>query len=71
MNNEESVRNAVIRLLRCAGFAARGFASGEEFLESWHFDRPDFLPLDLSNCCTNGKSVAAAQGGWRWMLSHE
>jgi len=47
VDDEESVRKAVVRVLRAAGFAARAFASGTEFLESWHFDRPDCLILDL------------------------
>jgi FixJ family two-component response regulator len=47
VDDEDSVRNAVVRVLRAAGFGARGFASGSEFLKSWHFDRPDCLVLDL------------------------
>jgi FixJ family two-component response regulator len=47
VDDEESVRKAVVRVLQAAGFAARAFASGAEFLESWHFDRPDCLVLDL------------------------
>ena len=47
VDDEDSVRKAVLRVLRAAGFSARGFASGTEFLNSWHFDRPDCLVLDL------------------------
>ncbi len=47
VDDEDSVRNAVLRVLRAAGFRARGFPSGAEFLDSWHFDRPDCLVLDL------------------------
>jgi FixJ family two-component response regulator len=39
VDDEESVRKA----LQAAGFPARAFASGGEFLESWHF-APDCLP---------------------------
>ncbi|HLN49800.1 MAG TPA: response regulator [Steroidobacteraceae bacterium] len=47
VDDEDSVRKAVLRVLRAAGFCARGFATGAEFLNSWHFDRPDCLVLDL------------------------
>ena len=47
VDDEESVREAVARVLQAAGFTARAFGSGIEFLESWHFDRPDCLVLDL------------------------
>jgi FixJ family two-component response regulator len=60
VDDEESVRNAVLRLLRVAGFAARGFASGNEFLESWHFDRPDCLLLDLQMPDMSGTEVQRA-----------
>jgi FixJ family two-component response regulator len=60
VDDEESVRNAVVRVLKAAGFAARGFASGEEFLRSWHFDRPDFLLLDLQMPGLSGREVQQA-----------
>jgi FixJ family two-component response regulator len=60
VDDEESVRNAIVRLLRSAGFAARGFASGEEFLRSWHFDRPDCLLLDLQMPDLSGTEVQQA-----------
>lgn len=47
VDDEESVRKALLRVLRAAGFAARGFVSAKEFLASWQFDRPDCLVLDL------------------------
>jgi FixJ family two-component response regulator len=47
VDDEESVRKAVVRVLQAAGFTARAFGSGTELLESWHFDRPDCLVLDL------------------------
>jgi FixJ family two-component response regulator len=60
VDDEESVRNAVVRVLRAAGFAARGFASGTEFLMSWHFDRPEFLLLDLQMPDMSGTEVQQA-----------
>jgi FixJ family two-component response regulator len=46
VDDEESVRKAVVRLLQAVGFTARAFASGADFLESWAFDRPDCVLLD-------------------------
>jgi FixJ family two-component response regulator len=60
VDDEESVRSAVVRLLRSAGLSARGFASGEEFLDSWHFDRPEFLLLDLQMPGLSGTEVQQA-----------
>jgi FixJ family two-component response regulator len=60
VDDEESVRKAVVRLLRGAGFAARGFASGNEFLRSWHLDRPDCLLLDLQMPDMSGMDVQKA-----------
>jgi FixJ family two-component response regulator len=47
VDDEASVRHGVARLLRTRGFAARGFASGVAFLNSWRTDPPDCLVLDL------------------------
>jgi FixJ family two-component response regulator len=60
VDDEESVRKAVIRVLQAAGFPARGFASGKEFLDSWHFDRPDCLILDLQMPGLSGTEVQRA-----------
>jgi FixJ family two-component response regulator len=57
VDDEESVRKAVVRVLQAAGFPARAFASGAEFLESWHFDRPDCLVLDLQMPGLSGTEV--------------
>lgn len=60
VDDEESVRRAVVRVLQASGFAARGFASGTDFLESWHFDRPDCLVLDLQMPGFSGTEVQQA-----------
>jgi len=60
LDDEDSVRTAVVRFLRAAGFSARGFASGDEFLKSWHFDRPDCLLLDLQMPDLSGTEVQQA-----------
>jgi FixJ family two-component response regulator len=57
VDDEESVRKAVVRVLQAAGFAARGYSSGGEFLKSWHFDRPDCLILDLQMPGLSGVEV--------------
>jgi FixJ family two-component response regulator len=57
VDDEDSVRKAVLRVLRAAGFCARGFASGADFLDSWHFDRPDCLVLDLQMPGLSGMEV--------------
>jgi FixJ family two-component response regulator len=60
VDDEESVRKALVRVLRAAGFDARGFPSGAEFLKSWHFDRPDCLVLDLQMPGFSGTEVQQA-----------
>lgn len=57
VDDEESVRKAVVRVLHAAGFDARGFASAQEFLDSWHFDRPDCLLLDLQMPDLSGQEL--------------
>jgi FixJ family two-component response regulator len=57
VDDQESVCKAVVRGLRAAGFAARSFVSGTEFLRSWHFDRPDCLVLDLQMPGLSGTEV--------------
>jgi FixJ family two-component response regulator len=57
VDDEESVRKAIVRVLRAAGFTARGYPSGGEFLDAWHFDRPDCLVLDLQMPGLSGTEV--------------
>ncbi len=57
VDDEESVRKALVRVLQAAGFAARAFPSGTDFLNSWHFDRPDCLVLDLQMPGLSGMEV--------------
>jgi len=47
VEDADSVRKALVQLLRVAGYAARGFASGEEFLQAWPANRVSCLILDL------------------------
>jgi FixJ family two-component response regulator len=60
VDDEESVRRAVVRLLQAAGHPARGFASGNEFLQHWLTERPDCLLLDLQMPGLSGADVLRA-----------
>jgi FixJ family two-component response regulator len=60
VDDEESVRSALVRVLRAGGHAARGFASAREFLNSWRLDRPDCLLLDLQMPDISGTEVQQA-----------
>jgi FixJ family two-component response regulator len=60
VDDDESVRKAVIRLLQAAGHSARGYASAHEFLENWRVDRPDGLVLDLQMPNLRGADVQRA-----------
>ncbi len=57
VDDQEAVRKAVARVFQASGFTVRAFASGEEFLEAWHFDRPDCLVLDLQMPGLSGTEV--------------
>lgn len=57
VDDDESVRQSLVRLLTAAGFRARGFASGEAFLESWKLDPPDCLLLDIQMPGLSGPDV--------------
>jgi FixJ family two-component response regulator len=60
LDDEDSVRKALVRVLRAAGFAASGFSCGEEFLESLHSDCPQCLLLDLRLPGFSGQEVHQA-----------
>lgn len=60
VDDDESVRKAVIRLLQAAGHSARGYASAHEFLENWRVDKPDGLVLDLQMPNLRGADVQRA-----------
>ena len=57
VDDEESVRVAVGRVLRWAGLDAETFASGDEFLTSTHW--PDCVVLDLHMPGMSGFEVRA------------
>ncbi len=60
VDDEESVRKAMVRLLQAAGHSARGFASGSDFLQHWLDDRPECLLLDLQMPGISGTEVLRA-----------
>jgi FixJ family two-component response regulator len=60
VDDEESVRKAVVRLLMAAGYSARGFASGNDFLQNWPVNRPDCVFLDLQMPGLSGTEVQRA-----------
>lgn len=57
VDDEESVRCALVRLLRASEIDSEGFASGEEFLSSLANRRPDCLVLDLQMAGLTGRDV--------------
>jgi FixJ family two-component response regulator len=57
VDDTDSVRNAIIRILRTAGHLARGFASGNAFLETWPSTRFRCLILDLNMPGLSGVDV--------------
>ncbi|HVY80452.1 MAG TPA: response regulator [Steroidobacteraceae bacterium] len=57
VDDEESVRRALVRLLRTAHLDAESFASGEAFLSSLDEHWPDCLVLDLQMAGLTGRDV--------------
>ena len=57
VDDEESVRCALVRLLRASNLESEGFASGEAFLGSLANRRPDCLVLDLQMAGLSGRDV--------------
>ncbi len=57
VDDEESVRRALLRLLRAADMDAEAFASGEAFLSSLDKFRPDCVVLDLQMPGLTGRDV--------------
>jgi FixJ family two-component response regulator len=57
VDDEESVRRALLRLLRAANLDAEAFPSGEAFLSSLDKFRPDCVILDLQMPGLTGRDV--------------
>src|SRR6186713_2463368 len=60
VDDEESVRKALGRLIRSAGFSVETFASGVEFMQSLQRHRPHCVVLDLRMPVVNGFDVQSA-----------
>ena len=57
VDDEESVRKALSRLIRSAGFEVESFASGIEYLNSLQVKKFDCLVIDLHMPVLNGLDV--------------
>ncbi len=57
VDDEQSVRTALSRLLRSAGYAVRMFGSGPDFLESLEEFEPSCVVLDLNMPPPNGFDI--------------
>jgi len=57
VDDEESVRRALVRLLRASHLEVESFASGEAFLNSLKDRQPDCLVLDLQMTGLTGRDV--------------
>ena len=60
VDDEESVRKALGRLIRSAGFAVETFGSAVEFMQSLQRQRPDCVVLDLRMPVVGGSEVQSA-----------
>jgi len=60
VDDEESVRKALGRLIRSAGYGVEMFDSGAEFLQSLQRRRPDCVVLDLRMPQVNGFELQLA-----------
>ena len=59
VDDEESVRKALKRLLRAAGLEAESYATGQEFLAQAATREPDCVVLDLHMPVMSGSQVLA------------
>jgi FixJ family two-component response regulator len=57
LDDDESLRRALTRVLRIGGFSTVEFACGEEFLKSWRLDPPACLVLDLEMPGVSGMEI--------------
>ena len=63
VDDEASVRAALLRLLRASRLDCVGYASGEDFLGSLATRRPDCLVIDLQMAGLNGRDVQRRLAG--------
>lgn len=60
VDDEESVRKALGRLIRSAGYAVETFGSAVEFMHSLQRQRPDCVVLDMWMPAVSGLEVQSA-----------
>jgi FixJ family two-component response regulator len=61
VDDEETVRKALVRLLKAAGYSARAFNSGADYLlQNWPESEPECLVLDLQMPGLSGTDVQRA-----------
>jgi FixJ family two-component response regulator len=60
LDDEESVRKALGRLIRSAGYGVEMFGSGVDFMQSLQRTRPDCVVMDLRMPVLSGFDVQAA-----------
>jgi len=65
VDDEESIRKAMLRLLRSADYRAEAFCSGLDFLESLSARHPDCVILDLQMPNLTGVEVQRRLNGRR------
>jgi Response regulator len=63
VDDEESVRKALMRLMRSADLSVETFGSGAEFLQSLEIRLPDCVVLDLHMPHMNGFNLQAHLAG--------
>jgi FixJ family two-component response regulator len=57
LDDDESVRRALVRLLRTAGIVSEAFGAGEDYLQSLSHHAPDCLLLDVRMPDMSGEEV--------------
>jgi FixJ family two-component response regulator len=60
LDDDESLRRALIRALQIGEFSTVEFACGEKFLKSWRLDPPACLVLDLEMPGVSGLEILEA-----------
>jgi FixJ family two-component response regulator len=68
VDDDHSVRKALMRLARSAGYRVEGYCSGSELLESLERSRPACIVLDLHMSGINGFEVQATLKARGWLV---
>jgi FixJ family two-component response regulator len=68
IDNDESIRRALQRLLRCSGYAVETFSSAEEFMECHAVDHTDCLLVDVHLAGASGLQLQRSLVDTDWHL---